>query len=135
MSRPRKRWWGYIRNIIRAYPELKRQYAELHDTVITAAYGGAGGGRPGDVSDPTMRAAIRQLPRQEQKEYEAISAAIWVTERYPNGKQRMDIIRLVYWKQSHTVVGAGEQVGYKETQAKEIHREFIRLVADYMGYS
>lgn len=133
MSKPRYRWWGYVRNVIRAYPELRRQYEDLHSISITASYGGMEGGRGSGVSDPTMRAAILQLPKQEQREFEAVNAAVWVTSRYPNGKQRMEIIRLVYWKRSHTVDGAGEVVGYKEAQARRIHNAFVVLVAEYLG--
>lgn len=87
------------------------------------------------MSDPTMRAAIRQLPRQEQREYEAVNAAVWVTKRYPNGEQRLKMIRLMYWEKNYcyNLVGAGEQSGYKEAQAKEIHRGFVRLVAEYLS--
>lgn len=89
--------------------------------------------RGGGTSDPTYQMAARQLPVQEQREYEAVNAAVWRTKQYPNGKQRMELIRLVYWKHSHTVDGAGEVVGYKERQAREIHGEFIKLVARYLG--
>lgn len=135
MSKPRYRWWGYVKNVIRAYPDLKQQYEELHSTTITASYSGTGGGRSSDVNDPTMKAAIRSLPKQEQKEYEAVNAAAWVTKRYPNGDKRLEIIRLMYWEKncSYYLVGAGEVVGYKEAQAKELHRAFIMLVADFLG--
>lgn len=135
MSKPRYRWWGYVRNVIRAYPALKEEHNELHSAAITAAYGGTGGGRSSDIGNPTMKATIRQLPSQEQREFEAVNAAVWVTERYPNGQQRMEIIRLMYWaKQRYSVGGAGEKVGYGYTQARQIHREFLALVGDFMGF-
>lgn len=117
MSKPRYRWWGYVKNVIRAYPELKQQYEDTGQA--------SGGAHTPD--------AIRALSRQDQREYEAVSAAVWVTERYPNGKQRMDIIRMVYWKQSHTLDGAGEAAGYKEAQVRRINGAFIMLVAEYLG--
>lgn len=103
-------------------------------TTLTTAYGDSGGGCSGEIGNPTMIAAIRQLPMQEQREYEAVAAAIWTTERYPNGRERMELIRRVYWsKQRYSVGGAGELVGYGYTQARQIHQEFVALVADYMG--
>lgn len=131
VSRQRYRWWGYVRNVIRAYPELEREYKALKVPQLTAKYNAMPG--CGGKSDPTYQAAIRQLPIQEQREYESVNAAVWVTRQYPNGTQRLEIIRLVYWKRSHTVDGAGEMVGYKERQAREIHGEFIKLVASYLG--
>lgn len=62
----------------------------LHSSTVTAAYGGIGGVRSSDIGNPTMEAAIRQLPEQEQREFEAVNAAVWVTER-------VEIIRLMYW--------------------------------------
>ena len=40
MSKPRYRWWGYIRNVIRAYPELKKEYDALHQQSVTANLSG-----------------------------------------------------------------------------------------------
>lgn len=130
MSNNRYRWWGYVRNVIRAYPDLMRQYRELRAPKVTADYTPAVSGS--SYADPTYCAAVKCLPRTEQKELEAVNSAVCVTRKYPNGKQRLEMIRLVYWEQSYTVVGAGERVGYQEAQAKRLHREFVLLVASYL---
>lgn len=131
MSKPRYKWWGYIRNVIRAYPDLKREYDSLHEQSITAKYSGMPGG--GEVSRGTENIAIRELPNTKQREYEAVRRAIEATTRLPNGQQRMKIVDLVYWKKSHTVEGAAMKAGYSIDRGKQMHGDFIRLVAKNYG--
>lgn len=131
MSKPRYPWWGYARNMIRAYPSRKKEYEELHEQSITASMSGipAGGG----VSRGTEAIAIRELPSSKQREYEAVRRAINTTMLMANGAQRVKIIDLVYWKRSHTVEGAAMKVGYGPDRGKQIHGEFVRLVARNYG--
>ena len=132
MSKPRYRWWGYIRNVIRAYPELKKEYEELHQQSVTANTSGMSGGN--GLSRGTENVALRELPKTKQKEYDAVSRAIEITKRMPNGIQRLQIIDLVYWKRTHTVEGAAMKVGYSVDRGKQLHGEFVRLVAKCYGF-
>lgn len=131
MGKPRYPWWGYARNMIRAYPARKREYEELHEQSITASMSGMPGG--GGVSRGTEDIAIRELPATKQREYEAVKRAVETTLQLPNGSQRVKIIDLVYWKRSHTVEGAAMRVGYSTDRGKQIHGEFVRLVARNYG--
>lgn len=131
MSKPRYKWWGYIKNVIRSYLELKKEYEGLHEQSVTANLSGMPGG--GEVSRGTEDIAIRELPQTKQREYEAVRRAIETTKRLPNGKQRLQIIDLVYWKRSHTVEGAAMKVGYSIDWGKRLHGDFIRLVAKNYG--
>ena len=131
MSKPRYPWWGYIRNVIRAYPARKREYEQLHEQSVTANMTGMPGG--GDVSRGTEDIAIRELPYTRQREYEAVKRAIDATWRLHNGRERLKIIELVYWKKSHTLDGAALAVGYGYDRARQMHGEFVRLVAANYG--
>lgn len=131
MSKPRYKWWGYIKNIIRAYPGLKKEYEALHEQSVTANTSGMPGG--GEVSRGTENIAIRELPYTKQREYEAVRRAIEYTRHFRNGKERLEIIGLMYWKNSHTLAGAGLQVGYGYDRARQIHQEFVVAVATYYG--
>ena len=131
MSKPRYPWWGYIRNVIRAYPARKREYEQLHEQSVTANMTGMPGG--GDVSRGTEDIAIRELPYTRQREYEAVKRAIDATWRLYNGRERLKIIELVYWKKSHTLDGAALAVGYGYDRARQLHGEFVRLVAANYG--
>ena len=131
MSKPRERWWGYVRACIRAYPDLKAQTMELHQTQTTPRYGGSGGS--GGPSDPVAAAALRTLHPQEQRELEAVEAAIQETARLPDGETRLAIVDLVFWRQSHTLQGAADQVHLSYRSARRRQENFIRAVAKNMG--
>ena len=131
MSKPRYRWWGYIRNVIRAYPELKKEYDALHQQSVTANLSGMPGS--GSVSRGTENIATRELPPTKQKEYDAVRQAIEITHRMPTGAARLRIIELVYWKRTHTVEGAAMKAGYSTDRGKQMHGEFVRLVAKCYG--
>lgn len=131
MSKPRDRWWGYVRAVIRAYPELRANAKELQRTATTPRYGGSGGS--GGPSDPVASAALRRLPPQEQREYEAVEQALWETASLPDGAARVRIIDLVFWRQSHTLEGAAQAVHLSYRTARRRQNEFIRLVAEKMG--
>ena len=66
----------------------------------------------------------------DYKVYLAIKAAIDETAQMETGRARLAIIELIYWKRYwKTIEGAAYEVGYSTQRAKEIHGEFIRLVA------
>ena len=131
MSKPRYKWWGYIRGVIRAYPDLKKEYEEMHRQALTAGISGMPGS--GGVSRKTEDISVRELPYTKQREYEAVRRAIETTKAMQNGTQRLRIIEMVYWKRSHTVEGASMRVGYSPDRGKQLHGEFIRLVAKNYG--
>ena len=87
MSKPRYKWWGYIKNVIRAYPGLKKEYDALHEQSVTANTSGMPGG--GEVSRGTENIAIRELPYTKQREYEAVRRAVEQTNMLKNGDQRL----------------------------------------------
>lgn len=132
MSKPRYRWWGYVRRVIGAYPELLAELEDRKRPSATASYGVGGGGR-GGTSDPTGRSATRQLGAQEQKELEAVEAAIAHTRRLPSGRERLRIIELVCWRRTHTIEGAARLIPCGAATAKRYHVDFVYCVAGYMG--
>lgn len=119
-----------MKNVIRAYPELRERLLETPETAVTARYGPQtrqnGAGRPIECS------AVQRLSSRDAEEYEAVNAAIRETARMSNGEARLAIIDLVYWKRSQTLAGAGMQVGYSPDRSKEVHGEFVRLVGFYL---
>jgi len=117
--------------MIRRYPALAAEYAELKQTGVTAQISGMPHG--GGVSDPTARAALRQLSPINQREYDAVRRAIQTTRCCIDGGARLQVIRLVLWDKSHTIDGAAQVVHVSEPTAKRWHGDFIRLVASYFG--
>jgi len=131
LSKPRYIWWGYVKNMIRRYPALKKQYEELHIAATTADYSGMA--HSGQAGRNTERVAIRELTPTEQREYDAVSRAIATTERYKDGVHRLLVIDVVFWQRSHTLEGAAMMVPCHYKTAQGWHNEFIRLVASYCG--
>ena len=131
MSRPRYDWWPYVKGMIRRYPALREQYADLHSQSVTASYSGMPHGS--GVGRPTEALAIRELPTNSQREYEAVHRAIGMTERYSNGRQRLAIVKMVLWDKQYTLEGAALQIPCCISKAKMWHSEFIRLVASEYG--
>ena len=128
MSKPRYWWWGSIQNALRAYPRLKRQY-EAPNVAVTARYA-EGVCRDSTPGRTTETAALERLYDGDYQIYLAITAAVKETEQMTNGRDRLRLIELIYWKRYwKTIEGAAYEVGYSTQRAKEIHGEFIRLVA------
>ena len=128
MSRPRYRWWGYVKNVIRAWPELERLAAAPPHVSVTAKPGPVTAAH--GVGRPVERAAVHRMTAQDEREHRALRAAIRETAALPNGDARLAIIDLVYWKRVNTLRGAAKAVGYSYRWARELHREFICLVAE-----
>ncbi len=132
MSKPRYKWWSYIKAVIREYPGLKKEYDALHEQTVTASMSGMPGS--GNASRSTEMIAVRELPFVKQREYEAVRRAIECTKAMKNGELRIRIVDMVYWKKSHTVEGAAMRVGYSVDRGKQIHGDFVRLVAKFYGF-
>ena len=131
MSSPRYGWWGYVKDIIRRYPELKEEYKELHSTAMTADYSGMPHGHGG--SRTVEEIAIRELPHNSQREFEAVRHAIERTRVMKNGRDRLQVVSLVFWKRTHSLEGAAQTIPCSYRQARRYHSDFILLVAGYYG--
>lgn len=116
-----------MKYIIRDFPYLKERYEALHEQSVTASTSRMPGG--GEASRGTENIAIRELPKPNQLEYDAVSKAIAVTERLRTGKDRMKLVDLVFWKQSHTLGGAAVATHISYDTAIDYHGDFIMLVA------
>lgn len=103
MSKPREIWWGYVKAIIRRYPELCEREAALHRQCISPALTGMPHG--GKTTNPTADAALRELPPKQQRELAAVRAAIANTLALPDGDERMQMVRMVFWDRTHTLDG------------------------------
>lgn len=135
MSKPRYKWWGYVKNVIRDYPRLKKWHEEMMgETSLTADYGSTGGGRPSEVSNPTYRVATREMPKQEQREYEAVRRAIEATGHRRDGRERLNVVRMVLLDGTHTLEGAALAAPMSYQSARDKLADFIRVVAKNLGF-
>lgn len=108
-----------VEDIIRSYPELVEKMRCLK-------YSASG-------KDPTAHAAVVKLPRDEQRRYRAITAAINHTTRsYQDGYKRMLVIRSTYWTPS---LCWDELGSISASKALEYQHDFIRAVTQRLGIS
>lgn len=131
MSRPRYGWWGYVKDMIRRYPALKAEFSDLHSPSMVQSYSGMPGG--GGAGRATEEIALRELPTTHQREYEAVRRAIEATQRMKGSQDRLKVIDLVFWKQTHTLEGAALMVPCSYDTAQDYHEQFIHLVAEFYG--
>lgn len=131
MSKPRYRWWGYVKNVIYAYPYLKSQCEAPVHMPITAQHSLT---PPKTGAERKIENAVsKRVSSNDYAEYEAVLKTVRETVRLDTGEARLTIIDLVYWKRSHTLAGAGMQVGYSYRQARRMQGQFIKLVAKNLG--
>ena len=133
MSKPRYRWWGFVRAMIRDYPKLKEDLDELHRQNITAGMSGMPKG--GGAGRTAESIALRQLPKDDQAVYDAVTRAVEITRLRPDGKERMELIRLMYWGTNPRAMGkVAVLLNISEPTAKRWHGTFVRLVGQCYGF-
>lgn len=122
-------WREKAKKIIETYPALLREEAEIRNCRITPTLSGmpSGGGR----SRSTETTALRELRPEQQRRLDSVRNAIATTNRYRNGRDRLKIIDLVYWKRTHTLQGAALHCNYCYDTVQEWNAAFIELVDAY----
>ena len=132
MSKPRYDWWEHIKKVIRSFPELKKEYEDLHRQSITSNLSGMPMG--GSASRGTENIAIRELPKPKQIRYTSVMNAIDATQRLRTGKDRLKLIRAAYWSNKKvTLAGAAYEIHVSYETAVNYHRDFVMLVAYFKG--
>lgn len=134
MSNPKEDWWPVAIRIVRNYPARKAEYEELHRACLSAPISGMPGSS--DVSRATENIALRKMPPQKQREYDAVTLAIEKTRLLRNGKKRLEFISRKYWKGKTLTIGqVVYQVGIGDATGRRWHRDFIKLVGEFIGYT
>lgn len=133
MSKPRYRWWGFVRRMIRDYPGLKEAVDDLHSQNVTASMTGMP--RGGGAGRTVETIALRQLPEDDQKAYDAVTRAVEITRLRPDGEERVALIRYTYWcRTEHPLKHAALYAHVSERTAKRWHGDFVRLVGKCYGF-
>jgi len=132
MSKPRYNWWPFALNMIRDYPVRKAEYNDLHDQKITADLTGMPGG--GSAYRTVENIAVRLLPQQEQREFDAVHKAIEYTRILPDGSLRMKVIRLSLMGKVYSIPGAALVANISERTARRYRWQFVMLVGHTYGF-
>lgn len=84
-----------------------------------------------------IKSMVRNYPRWKKIEglqgvrkceRDAVEAAVAITERMPDGADRLRLIRFVYWGKPCKISGAAREIPCSERTAIRWNGEFIRLV-------
>jgi len=125
-----KTWQAAARRVIKQYPRLHEELRDLQRMSVTPKLTGMPGG--GGAGRATEDAALRQLPPEEQAAHDAVERALRMTELFRTAAKRRRLVELVYWRQTHTVYGAGVEIGVSEETAKRWNADFLLCVAGYL---
>ena len=142
MSKPKYLWWNYVRKVIRNYPKRCEEYNALHEVAVTKhvtsykdangelcdCYSTSSGGNGRTVEN----VSLRELPRQDQKEYDAVRLAFSLTQTAPDGESRVRFIRLYYYS-GLTLSASAYRVYISPKTAERWNGTFVRLVAKNLG--
>lgn len=132
MSKPRYKWWQYARKVMFAYPGLLERRNAIQTAIPTSKTGAVVQG--GRAERPTENNAMRELSPQEERELQAVLAAIDMTRILPHGDLHVELIRLVFWKSTHTLRGAASVVGIEYVTACKWQQQFIVAVGAGLGF-
>ncbi len=125
-----KTWRDQARKAASAYPRLHEELRELQRMSVTPRLSGmpGGGGSGRAVED----AVLRQLPPEEQNAHDAVEHALRMMDLFRTAAKRRKLVELVYWRRTHTVYGAGVEIGVSEETAKRWNADFLLCVAGYL---
>lgn len=130
MSKPRYNWWGFMLAMIRDYPARSQALKDLREQKITADLSGMP--RGGGASRSTENLSLRQLPRQEQLEYDAVHTAVRRAQAQKEAALRMDVVKLTLWR-GYTIPEAAIHTHTSESAAQLYRWQFIMWVGVAYG--
>ena len=133
MSNRKYGWWGYVKDIIRRYPDLCAELKEIKTQNIVPHYSALPSGG-GDNMRNAEATALRTLSPVKMRELEAMESALRLTRNMRDGAERERMIDLVFWRQTHTLSGAAMKVNVSKRTAERWHTEFIKCVAGFYGF-
>lgn len=126
MSRRSNTWRQTARQAAYDYPVLRIRLCDLQSMSITPSLSGMpmGGGEHRSTED----AALRQLPPEDQRRYDAVTQALEISEHLTSGLARRKLIELVYFRRSHTLDGAAMQIPCSVQTAWTWNNDFLLLI-------
>jgi len=126
-----KTWQDKARRVVRAYPRLHAELQDLQRMSVTPRLSGMPGG--GEAGRATEDAALRQLPPDEQTAHDAVEHALRMLRLHRTAAKRRRLVELVYWRATHTIYGAGVELGVSEETAQRWNADFLLCVQSYLS--
>ena len=120
-------WRAEARAALRAYPKAKKKQNESGEMQITPVYGGSAVQHSATRTTENVALRVKLTPHEENV-ISAVEFAMRMQSAYPNGQERMKMIRLVYFQRSHTLEGAAMEVHYSDRAVKRWNAEILTAV-------
>lgn len=128
--KPADTWRRRARDAAHAYPGLKAAERELREVRITARLDAIpGSGSPGRS---TEAAALRELPRRERAQLEAVEKALRCMATLTNAEERLAVVRMVFFERRYTLAGAAMQIPCSTKTAQGWSDDFLLLIISYL---
>lgn len=131
MSKPRNKWWSYVKWMIRLYPMRVEELSRRQAATVTPNYSAMPKGS--DPSRTTENLGTISLGNPADREMDAVRLAIEDTLKLKDGNYRMILVDLVFWRKTHTLNGAALELHTSERTAERWHNDFIHQVAKNFG--
>ena len=77
---------------------------------------------------------IDRNTRQGAADYVSVSKVVEATKLLQDGEERLQLVKMIYWKRSHTIEGAANVLHISPRTAHRWRHAFIYAVAKEMGY-
>lgn len=131
MSKPRYNWWGFALAMIRDYPHRQIELRDLREQKTTASINGMPGVHA--ASRTTEGIALKQLPAQEQREFDAVDRAIKRVKALTESKLRMEVVKITLWK-GYDIRTAAMCLNISDRTARRYRWQFVLLVGHMYGF-
>lgn len=125
-----KTWRDTARRAAQAYPRLHEELSDMQRMSVTPRLSGMPSG--GGAGRATEDAALRQLPPEAQAAHDAVEHGLRMMDLYRTAGKRRRLVELVYWRRTHTVYGAGVEIGISEETAKRWNADFLLCVESFL---
>lgn len=126
MKRRSSTWRAQARQAACDYPKLRTALRDLQSMSVTPSLSGMPGG--GGEHRGTEDAALRQLPPEDQRKFDAVDQALEVCRRLTSGPFRIKLIELVYFAKTHNLQGAALQIPCSVQTAWTWNNDFLLLI-------
>ena len=120
-------WRTEARAALRNYPKAKRRQNETGEMQITPAYNGQPGSHTARRTTEDVALRVKLTPYEENV-IAAVEFMMKMQCAYPNAEERMRMIKLVYFRRTHTLEGAAMECHYADRTVKRWNNEILTAV-------
>lgn len=127
----KEKWRMQATDAARAYPRLHRELGELRHISVTPKLSGSPRGSGAGRS--VENAALRTLAPGDQSAHDAVERALRMLKAFRTAEKRRRLVEMVYFRRTHTILGAAVALEVSEVTARQWSRDFLWAVYCGLG--